>query len=160
VDSVRAVARRLAAKVKAALWNALRSDKVRPFIWVYYIPLLAWGIYGTFFAGPATYVYPVMGHVVYDVWIWLCMLGTAVVLCGLTIEDSAHGERHRQRAGLVLQGSGHACMFWVLLSYEMSAVTATHWGQGTFSVFAVAPYVAGCLLLTAQAVMRVLDGAR
>lgn len=154
---VRVVARLIAYTIRDALLKAVRSDKVRPFVWVYYTPLLLWGVYGTFFAGPATYVAPVMGRWVYDVWIWLCMFATTTVLCGMAVEDKAV-DRHLTKTGVVLQGSGHACMFWVLLSYELSAVAATYWGQGTFSIFAVAPYVAGCLLLTAQSVVKVLDG--
>jgi hypothetical protein len=147
----------LASKLREALWKAVHSDKVRPFIWVYYLPLLLWGVYGTVFAGPATYVQPVMGRYIYDMWVWLCMLAPAVVMCGLAIEDRSKDE-HVARVGVVLQGSGHACMFWVLLLYEISAVAATYWGQGTFSIFAIAPYVAGCLLLGTQCVVKVLDG--
>lgn len=155
---VRVVARLIAYTIRDALLKAVRSDKVRPFVWVYYTPLLLWGVYGTFFAGPATYVAPVMGRLVYDVWIWLCMLATTTVMVGMTVEDRAKGDKHRMRTGEVLQGGGHACMFWVLLAYEMSAIAATRWGQGTFSIFAVAPYVVGCLLLTVQGVVKVLDG--
>jgi hypothetical protein len=155
---VRTAVRRLAEKIKAALWKAIISDDVRSYVAMYYLPLLAWGIYGTFFAGPANYVQPVMGRVVYDVWVWLCMLATAVVMCGLRVEDKASGDRHRARAGVVLQTSGHLCMFWVLLSYEISAVAATHWGQGTFSIFAIAPYVVGCLRLGAQGAVKFWDG--
>lgn len=147
-----------ASKIREALWKAVHSDKVRPFIWVYYIPLLLWGVYGTFFAGPATYVQPVMGRIVYDAWVWLCMVATAIVLIGLGVEDAAKGDEHLIRTGVVLQGSGHAGMFWVLFSYEVSAVGATYWGQGTFSIFAIAPYVVGCLLLALQSVAKFLDG--
>jgi hypothetical protein len=151
--------RLLAVKVKAVLWNAVHSDKVRPFIWVYYIPLLLWGMYGTFFAGPATYVGPVMGRGMYDVWIWLHLVGPVVVMFGLAVEDSADDE-HLAQIGVVLQASGHAGMFWVLLIYEISALAATYWGQGTYSIFALAPYVAGCLLLTVQCVVKFLGGER
>jgi hypothetical protein len=150
--------RQLAAKITTVLLEAVLSEDLRSFVAMYYVPLLAWGVYGTFFAGPATYVAPVMGHLVYDVWVWLCVIGTLVVMLGLRVEDKAGGDKHLIRTGLVLQGGGHACMFWVLLAYEMSALSATYWGQGTFSIFAVAPYVVGCLRLTIQSVYKVLVG--
>lgn len=155
---VRVVARLIAVTIWDALLKALRSDDVRPFIWVYCIPLLLWGVYGTFFAGPATYVYPVMGRTVYDGWIWLCLLGPAVVMVGLTVEDRAKGDDHLAKTGVVLQGSGLFGMFWVLFGYELSAIAATYWGQGTFSIFAIAPYVVGCLILAARCVVKMSDG--
>lgn len=147
--------RSLAAKVKAALWKAITTDRVRPFVWLYYIALLAWGIYGTFFAAPATYVLPVMGHLVYDAWVWLQVVATTIVMFGLWIEDTAESIR-LIRAAIHLQTGGHACMFFVLLAYEVSAVNATAWGEGTYSIFVISPYVIGCLLLAAQGIVKIV----
>lgn len=149
--------KRLLNKIKAAFWNAIHTDQVRPFVWVYYISLWVWGVYGTFFAAPATYVQPVMGAAIYDLWIWLCMAGTSMVMGGLYLEDTARRDNICQVA-VRLQTGGHACMFFVLLAYEVSAAYATAWGQGTFSIFVIAPYVVGCLLLTAQGVVKIVDG--
>lgn len=143
----------LTAKVKAAIWKAVLTKEVRPFIWVYYVSLWIWGIYGTFFAAPVTYVEPVMGHAAYDGWIWLNVIGTSIVMCGLSIEKKSPD------AAFQLQAGGHGCMFFVLLAFEVSAIAATHWGQGsqTYSIFVIAPYVVGCLLLTAQSVVNIVD---
>jgi hypothetical protein len=140
--------------VKAALRKVIRTDKVRPFVWVYYAALWIWGIYGTFFAAPATYVQPVMGNAIYDLWVWLQLISTSIAMCGLYIEDK--GSQEIKHIGVRLQTGGHACMFFVLLAYEVSAIDATHFGQGTYSVFAIAPYVVGCLLLTAQGVVKIV----
>lgn len=147
--------RLLAAKVKAALWKAITTDRVRPFVWLYYVALLAWGIYGTFFAAPATYVLPVMGQRVYDAWVWLQIVATTIVMCGLWIEDTATSIR-LVRAAIHLQAGGHGCMFWVLLAYEVSAIHATAWGEGTYSIFVISPYVIGCLLLTLQGIVKIV----
>jgi hypothetical protein len=146
--------------LREALMRAVLSDKVRPFVWMYYVPLWCWGVYGTFFAGPATYVKSAMGDVVYDTWVWLHLIATTVVMVGLHLEARANsGEQTQNRAklaymGLCFQASGHAAMFWVLLSYEMSAISQTYWGEGTYSIFVIAPYVAGCLLLAAQSTTK------
>jgi hypothetical protein len=147
--------RSLAAKVKAALWKAICTDRVRPFVWLYYLALLGWGIYGTFFAAPATYVLPVMGRQVYDAWVWLQVIAPSIVMFGLWIEDTAESVR-LIRAAIHLQTGGHACMFWVLLAYEVSAITATAWGEGTYSIFAISPYVIGCLLLSVQGIVKIV----
>lgn len=131
------------------------TDKVRPFVWLYYLALLAWGVYGTFFAAPATYVLPVMGQQAYDAWVWLQVVATSIVMCGLWVEDTAKSVR-LIRAAIHLQWGGHACMFWVLLAYEVSAMTATAWGEGTYSIFVISPYVIGCLLLTLQGVVKIV----
>lgn len=147
--------RRLARRVRAALWKAILTEQVRPFVWLYYIALCVWGIYGTFFAAPATYVLPVMGQLVYDAWVWLQIVATLIVMCGLTLEDTAKSIR-LIRHGVHLQTGGHACMFWVLLAYEVSAINATVWGEGTYSIFVISPYVVGCLLLTLQGIVKIV----
>jgi hypothetical protein len=151
---------RLLAVVKATLWKVIRSKEVRPFVWVYYIPLFTWGIIGTFFAGPVTYVLPVMGPAAYDAWIWLHLVGTVTVMAGMLAEDK--GGR-LGRVALPLQAGGHACMFWVLLSYEVSASAVAFWRDAahsslvTYSIFVIVPYVGGCLLLTAQSIALMAD---
>jgi hypothetical protein len=153
--SVRAAAKHIAAKVKAALWKVITTDQVRPFVWVYYIALWIWGVYGTFFAAPATYVLPVMGQLVYDAWVWLQIIATSIVMCGLIIEDTAKSIR-LIRHGIHLQTGGHGCMFFVLLGYEVSAIRVTAWGEGTYSIFVISPYVVGCLLLTLQGIVKIV----
>lgn len=148
--------------MKAGLWDAVNTDKVRPFVWIYYLALWVWGIYGTFFAAPVTYVQPVMGEMVYDWWVWLNIIGTSMVMISLYFEPKAARHSHcRTREYLLrtliqIQTGGHACMFFVLLAYEYSAIDATSWGQGTYSVFVIWPYVIGCLLLTVQGIVKIV----
>jgi hypothetical protein len=143
------------AKIKAALCTAILGDRVRPFVWVYYIAIWIWGFYGTFFAAPTTYVLPVMGRTVYDLWMWLQLVATSIVMCALYIEDKAKTCRV-MRAAICLQIGGHASMFFVLLAYEVSAIDTTHWGQGTYSIFVTSPYVMGCLILSAQSFAKIV----
>ena len=153
--------RTVVARWLTKLKQLLLSDKVRPFIWIYYFPLWAWGIYGTFFAAPVSYVRPVMGALVYDLWIWLDLIGTSIVMCGMRFEDAAAStmddvqRRWKERAWVRLQAGGHGCMFFVLLAYEISAVYSTTWSDiATFSIFALSPYVVGCLLLMVQGIAK------
>jgi hypothetical protein len=144
------------------------SESVRPYVWLYYVPIWFWGVYGTFFAAPATYVKPVMGQDVYDLWIWLCLVGTTVVMVGLYLEHKAMGDEVTRRGDLVapldtlgrigirFQAAGHACMFCVLLAYWLSTIYVTDWGEGTFTIFLIAPYVVACVLLTVQGIAKVL----
>ena len=142
-------------KIKRALWRVILSDQVRPFVWVYSVALLVWGIYDTFFAAPATYVLPVMGQLVYDGWVWLHIIAPSIVMCGFILEDTAKSIR-LIRHGVHLSTGGLACIFFILLAYEVSAISATTWGEGTYSIFAIAPYVAGCLLLTVQGIVKIV----
>jgi hypothetical protein len=142
-------------KIKSALWRVILSDKVRPFIWVYCVALWIWGIYDTFFAAPATYVLPVMGQLVYNGWVWLHIIAPSIVMCGFILEDKAKSIR-LVRHGVHLQTGGLACIFFVLLAYEVSAISATAWGEGTYSIFVLAPYVLGSLLLTVQGIVKIV----
>ena len=148
-------------RFKAALAKYMGNDAglLRLLIWVYYVPLWVWGIYGTFFAGPPTFVKPVMGQWTYDAWIWLHLIATTTVMAGLRLEDNCERLGGRSKPiGLAMQAGGHACMFWVLLSYEFSAVWISRWGQGTYSVFVIAPYVVGCFTLTIETVAKAVMG--
>ena len=46
-------------------------------------------------------------------------------------------------------------MFFVLLAYEVSAIHATTFGEGTYSIFVISPYVIGCALLTLQGLVKI-----
>jgi hypothetical protein len=106
----------------------------------------------------------VMGNTIYDLWVWLHVIATTVVMCGLYLEDRAKATNYTElrdplgRTSIRLQTGGHACMFFVLLAYEVSAIDATYWGQGTYSIFVISPYVVGCLLLVAQGVVKIVTG--
>lgn len=154
---------KLKAAFLKAFWSTVFTDKVRPFVWVYYAALLIWGIYGTFFSAPATYVQPVMGHVVYSLWVWLHIAGTLIVISGLWLEGRTNtdgADTPLEKVAVQLQTGGHACMFFVLFGYEVSAITATAFGEGVYSIFVIAPYVLGCLMLTVQGIARIAMGRR
>lgn len=160
----RAVATRFKATLLKAFWSTVFTDKVRPFVWVYYAALFIWGVYGTFFSAPVTYVQPVMGHMVYNLWVWLHVLGTSVVMAGLYVEGRTHTDDAHdtplERVAIQIQTGGHACMFFVLLGYEVSAIAETAFGEGVYGIFVIAPYVAGCILLTVQGLTRIVIGRR
>lgn len=156
--TARAAIHRIAAKAACALRSAVSPEKLlRVLTWVYYIPLWLWGIYGTFFAAPATYVLPVMGQAIYNVWVWLHIIATSVVMAGLRLEDKTSHDKW-ELIGLIYQSWGHFCMFLVLLAYEMSAIDAIVWGTGAYSIFVLAPYVLGAFLLAIQGVAKIVVG--
>jgi hypothetical protein len=146
---------RLMGRIKAALLKVLLDDKLRPFVWLYYAPLVGWLAYGTFFAAPVTYVQPAMGATVYDMWVW-GHSAALVVMFGLWIEGKSKVDRDKlSRIGVQLQTGGHSGMFCVALAYEVSAICETSWGEGTYSIFFMAYYVAGCLLLTLRGLAQI-----
>lgn len=122
----------------------LDNEKVELYVWPYYLSLMWWGLYGTFFGAPLTYVVDVMGPQFYDLWLWMHILGTAEVMVGLTIKD--------KYLGLWLQLGGNFSMALVLLAYEIAAFIA--WGEAAYSFFAIAPYVVGCVFLSLTVVRK------
>lgn len=153
---------RLFARIKEAVLKALLSDKVRPFIWLYYFPLWCWGVFATFFAGTPSFVLPIYGQLAYDAWAWAHVVATAVVMCGLRMEelnsnlDHSRPPSRRDKisyVGVGWQAGGHASMFGVLLSYELASWTAFLHGANPdpYTMFVIFPYVLGCLLLSLQA---------
>jgi hypothetical protein len=135
----------------------LDSETVRLFVWPYYVALLIWGVYGTFFAAPSVLVEPVMGHLAYNLWIWMNIGGTSFVLIGLILR---HGGKpiaemntpqlFTDYLGLWMQFGGHVCMGLVLFTYEYAGIVGAYWGQAAFTLFIIPPYVGGCMLLSLQ----------
>lgn len=149
----------------ARFWELLDSESVRLFVWPFYAGLLCWGIYGTFFSAPIQIVYPVMGKLLYNAWVWINIPGTVSVMVGLALR---HGGKpiaemtgpmlFSDYMGLWLQLGGHMCMFFALLAYEVSAVRGVYWGYAAFSIFALAPYVLGCFFLALQTARKLWRG--
>lgn len=154
-------------RVVARFWALLDSETVRLFVWPYYISLLAWALYGTFFSAPVQIVDPVMGHLFYNLWLWVQIPGTLFVMVGLAIR---HGGKSiaemttpmllSDYIGLWMQLGGHLCMFFVLLAFEVAGITGAYWGQAVFSLYAIAPYTLGCLMLTLQTARKLWHGER
>lgn len=151
----------------ARFWVLLDSETVRLFVWPFYLALQAWAIYGIFFAAPIEFVQAVMGAFAYDLWLWMCLAGTSSVLTGLALRrggtpvaQMSWPMLYRDYLGLWMQLGGHLCMFLVLAVYEVSAIRGAHWGQAAFSIFALAPYVLGCLFLALQTARKLWHGER
>jgi hypothetical protein len=168
------------ARVKAAVRRTVFSQSVRPYIWLYYLPLWLWGLYVALFAAPVTYVQPVMGSWVYGVWAWMHLIAPSVVMFALHLEHKAEFDDTSDvliiedlrlhldalsRVSIRMQTGGHASMFFVLLAYEISATYEAAWGLGAcgpdiYSIFVIAPYVFGCLLLTVQGSAKIVVAER
>lgn len=142
--------RRLAGQ----FWHILDSESVRLFVWPYYLALLAWAVYAAAWAQPIAFVEAVMGHTFWNLWVWIQIPGTLSVMIGLGLR---HGGKpvaqmsapalFSDYLGLWMQLGGHLCMGFVLAAYEIAAVQGAYWGQATFSIFVVAPFVLGCIFL-------------
>jgi len=146
VHETKRVLRELPRETKRAVVEALDNKEVRRFVWLWYFPLFLWGIYGTFLASPNATVEPIMGHMVYNLWVWLCLLATSWVMVALTLRSET-GEY----IGLWMQAGGHFAMFWVVLTFWVCAIVGTPWGAGSFGIFALSALPVGCLWLSAQA---------
>jgi hypothetical protein len=145
-------------KALARFWELIDSESVRAFVWPYYLAFLTWGIYGTFFAAPVTIVYPVMGPLMYNLWIWSCIAGPAAVMLGLMLGPIIGLAGHREEgvyAGLLMQVFGNAGVALVLFAFEFSGIYGAYWGLAAFSLFIIPPYVLGCVTLTLQAARKV-----
>lgn len=134
-------------------WALVDSESVKLFVWPYYAAMLAWGIYGTFLAAPIEVVDPVMGHWIYNLWVWLCIAGPVSVMIGLILGSiCGHLSRRSQRCarekgeyvGLWMQLGGNVCAGFILSAFEFSVVTAPDPDEFGFVALILAPYILGC----------------
>jgi hypothetical protein len=144
-----------------------RTDSVRNFIWLYYLPFFLWGIYGSGFAYPIELIVNPMGHVVYDLWVWTPIPATVVALGGLVLRhggspaDEITGPLLRADfLGLCMQLGGHVCMFIVLAVYEVTGIVGAYWGQPVISVFLISSYCVGVGVLAFQCGYKLRRGRR
>lgn len=152
-------------KILAKFWALLDSDSVRPFIFLYYIPLLLWGVYAILWADHIPFLDPILRGWLYTLWVWVPVPGTLSAMVGLALR---HGDTsildirspllRRDFLGLCLQASGHASMFLVLLAFEVGTVTGAYWGQPVLSAFALSSYVMGTAILTMQCLRKLWRG--
>lgn len=125
-----------------AFWRLLDSESVIPFVWIYYIALLGWGVFATVTSQSDSFVAHGMG-VFYWPWVVVQIPATLSVMAGLVWPRCSPSlVQMTDRPDLWLQCAGHSCMFFVLLGYEV-----VEWPQKDFSLFAIAPYVLGCFFL-------------
>lgn len=153
------------SRVVHRFWELLDSETVRLFVWPFYMGLLAWGIYATFWAQPIAIVESVLGHTFYNLWVWTCVAGTLSVMIGLTLRHGGKSVAEMTTPmllsdyiGLWMQLGGHICMGLVLLAFEVSAIQGAYFGQAVFSVFVIAPYTMGCGFLALQTARKLWHG--
>lgn len=153
----------LAPIPKPTLWQrfraVLKSDSVRLYVWPYWIAICLWGVYGTFFAVPNTVIEPVMGHWVYNIWIWACIIAPASAMLGMLLvrrlRPSAKGKD--RFFGEAMQMGGNVGIGFVLAAFEYSAIVGTPWGRGSMSVFLVVPYILGCTFLALRNALELYE---
>lgn len=149
----------------------LDKNRVSPlWIVVYYIPLLAWGIFAAVWPEPISVVAPVMGQAFFVAWCWAHIPGTAIAMLGVGLRDNGNtppellsdAELSRDFLGLAMQAFGHAAMCLVLLAYEysvvVSALAGTSGRAAEYSGFALSAFVAGTAFLSMQAVRDAWKG--
>jgi hypothetical protein len=134
---------------------------------MYYIPLLAWGIYATVWL-PMNMVEPIFGHYFADAWAWIQIPATTAAMGGMWLRHGGQpisqmtGIMLRQDwFGLFLQATGHFVMFNVLTASEIAAFSMHDkpwWIWLAFGTFAITSYVVGTAFLTAQCVLKIIKG--
>lgn len=146
-------------------WALIDSDSVRNFIYFYYLPFLLWGWYGSFIAFPIALIVDVMGQFAYNLWVWTPIPATICCLVGLwlrhggsAMEDIDHALLRRDYLGLWMQFGGHACMFFVLLVFEITGSIGAYWGQPVISLFLISSYTLGVCVLALQCLRKLWRG--
>lgn len=148
----------------------LDSESVRLYVWPFYLGLLAFGAYALSWLDADTALGNSMGHFHYSLWVWTTIFGTVTTLFGLALR---HGGRPVAEMnapllfvdwlGLMLQLGGHLCVFWVLLDFEIYAARTINWRHDAiriFAVFALSPYVIGCMFLAMQVARKLWHGEK
>jgi hypothetical protein len=160
----------------AKFWELVDSDSVRPFIWLYYIPLLA-------FSAVAVVVAVILSLAAIQpdtlgvLWIWVQIPATTSAMIGLSlrhggtpVDEMSNPLLFRDWMGLFMQFGGHACMAVVLLAFELVAGSvvalgptgvpggALVWWIILFAMFAISSYVIGCALLSLQVARKIKRG--
>lgn len=125
--------------------KALDNENIKLLVWPTCIAMFSWGIYGTFFAAPPTVVLA-MGRTAYNLWVWQNITGPPLVLLGVVYPN--------KNVGLWLQLGGYLTMFLVLSAYEVTGIYMSRWGEATYSLFFIAPYIVGSLLLATVCVRK------
>jgi hypothetical protein len=146
-------------------WALIDSDSVRPFVFLYYIPLLLWGVYAIVWADQIAFLQPILGPWLYTLWVWIPVPGTLSAMIGLALRNGGTANveitsplLRRDFLGLCMQASGHASMFLVLLAFEIGTISGAYWGQPVLSAFALFSYVLGTAILSLQCVRKLWRG--
>jgi hypothetical protein len=159
-------------------WHRIDSDSVRPFITLYYAPLIVFSIAAAIFV-PLYIHNPAVGDMPILWWVWVQLVSTTATLGGLWLR---HGDMpvaemntwllRRDWLGLCLQTAGHAAMCMMLLEFEIAVVRVLLsgvlpitdpimgliWLLQAYAAAALASYVAGTALLTLQCLRKIHKG--
>lgn len=152
------------------------GDSVRPFVWLYYVPLMIFGVAAIVITVVLTYV-GIPSAALTVLWIWVQVPATCAAMIGLWLRhggtpiDEMNGPpSFRDWIGLLLQFGGHACMAVVLVGFELVAgrvVALGPFGVATdvlgvliwwivlFAMAAISSYVIGCSLLSLQVALKI-----
>lgn len=159
--------RRLIKAIASRVAREFTGDSVRLFEWFYYIPLLTFGIYATFWQ-PINIVEPVMGYTGASIWSGGQIVATTMTLIGLGLRHggSAASEMTdalllRDWTGLMLQATGHLWMHFVLWAFEIAAWSmygGPYWWLVSFPAYAISAYVIGTAVLCAQCLVKLRRG--
>ena len=159
-------------------WDLVDGDSVRPFVWVYYAPLLAFGVVAIAAVWLCTAsIQPVALAVL---WVWVqvpatlsAMVGLALRRGGTPVAQMSTLLLFRDWMGLFMQFGGHACMAVVLIAFELvagsivalgpagiaaGALGVIIWWIILFAMAAISSYVIGCTLLSLQVARKVKRG--
>jgi hypothetical protein len=151
-------------------WKLLDSETVRLFVWPFYMGLFAFGVYAECWLNPVNALSAAMGSGHYELWVWTQITATLAVMIGLAVRHGGKPVAEMSSRllwvdwmGLILQIGGHICMFWVLLDFEIYATRTINWTHDVvriYAVFALAPYVLGCLFLALQVGRKIWHGEK
>jgi len=160
--------RPLSRRLLDSFWVLLAKTNVH-WLWqtMYYLPFLAWGIYGTFFAYPISIIVDQIGQQAYNFWVWAVTPGTLGAMAGLALRhggapsDTITGPLLRlDYLGLRMQFGGHTFMGIILIIYEVTGIRGAYWGQPVISLFLIFAYSLGVPLLAAQCARKMWLGRR
>ncbi|MGA5467190.1 hypothetical protein [Mycobacterium sp. NPDC050041] len=161
------------SRLKAWWLNRLDNDSVRAWVPPYCAVWLIWALLATVWLPPVPTIEPVMGHVAYLLWVWIAIPANLAPIAGLwmrhggsAIADMSNQLLFRDWMGLILQATGHAVCFVLLLLFQVSAWLAianytgpsTYAGMTLFSAVMLTPWTVGVLLLCAQCVRKIQRG--
>ena len=160
-------------------WNLIDSDSVRPFEFVYYVPLLAFGVVAIAAAVVLSFEgFPSAALAI--LWVWVQVPATLSAMVGLYLRGGGTPVAQmsalllfRDWLGLGMQLGGHVCMVAVLLAFELVAGSIVALGPAgiavgvlgvliwwiiLFAMAAISSYVIGCTLLALQVVRKIWRG--
>lgn len=162
-----------AARLKSWWLAKLDSDSVREWIPPYCTAWLIWALLAVLVFPPISTISEAMGIDGYYAWAAVAIPANAAPIVGLwmrhggsAVADMSNPLLFRDWMGLILQSTGHAVCFVLMLMFEVSAwvAAATYNGPAQYAgmtIFAASmliPWTGGTLLLCAQSVRKIQRG--